>query len=238
MVQHCSMDTLRAAIPRHVSDVCSGSRTIRTRWTGTGPPDRLFTRFRDEDLHRPIIEHFERVARRHRDRIAVRDADTALTFGELWDGVSGLAETIATETKPGDLIGILLPACPMFPLAMLACLAAGRPFVALDTHYPPDWLDHVLQDARPALIIGREDVLGRRRDRCTNRARHPSDGLARSRAKGLATQPNSAWTNPLASCSRPAAPAGQRASSTVSETCCSAWLNRSTPRISTPRTDC
>ena len=122
-----------------------------------GPADRLFTRFRDEDLQRSIIEHFERVARRQRGRIAIRDADTALTYGELWDGVSRLAETLSAETKPGDLIGILLPACPMFPLAMLACLASGRPFVALDTHYPPDWLDRVLQDARPALIITLED---------------------------------------------------------------------------------
>src|SRR6185295_4708686 len=87
-----------------------------------GPTDRLFTRFRDQDLQRPIIEHFERVARRQRGRIAIRDADTTLTFGEVWDGVSGLAETLAAETQPGDLIGILLPACPMFPLAVLACL--------------------------------------------------------------------------------------------------------------------
>jgi acyl-coenzyme A synthetase/AMP-(fatty) acid ligase len=99
------------------------------------------------------------VVRRQRGRIAIRDADTALTFGELWDGVSGLAETLSAETKPGDLIGILLPAGPMFPLAMLACLASGRPFVALDTHNPPDWLDHVLQDARPTLIITLEDGL-------------------------------------------------------------------------------
>jgi acyl-coenzyme A synthetase/AMP-(fatty) acid ligase/thioesterase domain-containing protein/acyl carrier protein len=124
-----------------------------------GPANRLFTRFRDQDLQRPIIEHFEQVARRHRGRIAIRAADTTLTFGELWDGVSGLAETLAAETKPGDLIGILLPACPLFPLAMLACLAAGRPFVALDSHYPPHWLDHVLRDARPTLIITFGDVL-------------------------------------------------------------------------------
>src|SRR5436189_5480989 len=88
-----------------------------------GPANRLFTRFRDQDLQRPIIEHVERVARRQRGRIALSDADTALTFGELWDGVSGLAETLAVETQSGDLIGILMPACPMFPLAMLACLA-------------------------------------------------------------------------------------------------------------------
>src|SRR6267142_3047284 len=124
-----------------------------------GPTSRIFTRFRDEDLNRPIIEHFERVARRHPNRIAVTDADTALSYAELWDGLSGLAETIATETKPGDLIGIVLPTCSMFPLTILACLAAGRPFVALDPHYPGNWLSQVLEDARPALIIARENVL-------------------------------------------------------------------------------
>src|SRR5262245_12189115 len=75
-----------------------------------GPTTRLFTRVRGHDLQRPIIEQFEQVARRHRGRIAIRDADTALTFGDLWDGVSGLAEKLAAETQPGDLMGSLLPA--------------------------------------------------------------------------------------------------------------------------------
>jgi len=125
-----------------------------------GPTSRIFTKFRDEDIDRPIIAHFERVARRHRNRIAVTDSDTSLSFSQLWDGLSGLAEIIAADTKPGDLIGIALPACSMFSIAILACLAAGRPFVALDPHYPGNWLGQVLEDARPALICGREDVLG------------------------------------------------------------------------------
>src|SRR4029079_2792714 len=66
-------------------------------------------------------------------------------------------ETLRSETRPGDLIGILLPACPMFPIAMLACFASGCPFVALDTRYPADWLDRVLQEARPTLLITLED---------------------------------------------------------------------------------
>src|SRR2546427_4497532 len=123
-----------------------------------GPTSRIFSKFRDEDMHRPIIDHFEHVARRHRNRIAVTDSDTSLSFAELWDGLSGLAETIAAETKPGDLIGIILPTSSMFPLAILACLAAGRPFVALDSHYPSNWLAQVLEDARPALLITCEDV--------------------------------------------------------------------------------
>src|SRR5580704_7039919 len=96
-------------------------------WNGS--TRRIFTKFRDEGLDRPIIAHLERVARRHPNRIAVTDSDTSLSFSELWDGVSGLAEMIAAETKPGDLIGIALPACSMAPVAILACLGAGRPFV-------------------------------------------------------------------------------------------------------------
>ena len=125
-----------------------------------GPTGRIFTKFRDEDINRPIIVHLERMVRRHRNRVAVTDSDSSLTFSELWNGLSGLAEIIAKETEPGDLIGIALPACSMFPLAMLACLAAGRPFVALDPNYPANWLGQVLEDARPALILGREDIVG------------------------------------------------------------------------------
>src|SRR5262245_4483419 len=124
-----------------------------------GPAYRLFRRFREQELQRPIIEHFERTARRYRERIAIREGDTTLTYGELWDGASGLAERLARETKPGDLIGLLMPACPMFPLVMLACFASGRPFVVLDPRYPPEWLDHVLCVARPAAIVTLADGL-------------------------------------------------------------------------------
>src|SRR6266545_2729379 len=162
MALHSSPGDTRTDLVHGAPDLfrtCAWLEDDRRPLDWNGPANRLVTRFRDQDLQRPIVQHFERVARRQQGRIAIRDADTALTFGELWEGVSGLAETLAAETKPGDLIGILLPACPMFPLAMLACLASGRPFVALDTHYPPDWLDYVLRDARPTLIITLEDSL-------------------------------------------------------------------------------
>ena len=46
----------------------------------------------------------------------------------------------------------------MFCVGILACLAAGRPFVAIDPHYPGEWLRQVWEDARPALIIGPDHV--------------------------------------------------------------------------------
>jgi amino acid adenylation domain-containing protein len=159
---------LRGDTRTDLSDSDRVGDTLRARrWLETdprpldwnGPAARPFTRFPEENLERPIIELFEQVARRERSRVAVRDASTALTFAELWDAVSGLAGTLAADTRPGDLVGILLPACSMFPVAMLACLAAGRPFVVLDTHHPPDWLDDVLREACPTLVITLADGL-------------------------------------------------------------------------------
>ncbi len=154
-----------------------------------GPVDRPFTRFPDSALDRPIIEHFEQAARRYRSRIAIRDADTALTYGELWEGLSGLADTLAADSKSGELIGILLPASPMSALAMLACLAAGRPFVALDPDHPQDWLEHAMREraADPA-HHGRNGPWTHRASRVAN-ARHPADGRAPACATGLATCP-------------------------------------------------
>src|SRR5690348_2366076 len=76
-----------------------------------GPIDRAFSRFLDEDMDRPIIELLERVVRKQPDRVALTDGATALTYAELWGKLSGLGEAIADRTRPGDLVGILLPAC-------------------------------------------------------------------------------------------------------------------------------
>src|SRR5881296_2202442 len=103
MALHSSQGDTRTDLPQCAPDM---RRTFawleddRRPLDWNGPANRLFTRVRDQDLQRPIIEHFEQVVRRQRGRIAISDADAALTFGELWDGVSGLAETLAVETKP------------------------------------------------------------------------------------------------------------------------------------------
>ena len=119
-----------------------------------GPTERPFAAFPDEAKARPIIEFLEAVVRRHPERIALADPEASMTYAEIWGAVAGLAEQVAAATAPGDLIGILAPVSTAFPIAMLACLAAGRPFVALDPDYPPEWIAQVLDDSRPALLLG------------------------------------------------------------------------------------
>jgi amino acid adenylation domain-containing protein len=123
-----------------------------------GPISRPFEAFVDESKARPIVELLEMVVRRFPERIALSGPQTSITYAELWRVMSGWAEQIAGATAPGDLVGILAPVSPEFPIAMFACLAAGRPFVALDPHYPPEWIAQVMDDSRPALLlVSKED---------------------------------------------------------------------------------
>jgi acyl-coenzyme A synthetase/AMP-(fatty) acid ligase/thioesterase domain-containing protein len=108
-----------------------------------------------------VIDQLQAMALRRSERTAITAEDSSLTYGELWDGLSGLAEILAARTSAGGLVGIELPASPLYTLAVLACLGAGRPFVALDPGYPAEWREQVLEEARPELVIGRQGGVGR-----------------------------------------------------------------------------
>ena len=131
---------MRAACNKSLPQVFS------QEWPRRQPPRR-------KDERRADIELLEAVVRRHPQRIALEGRANSITYAELWRAVAGWAEQIAGATAPGDLIGVLAPASTVFPIAILACLAAGRPFVALDSHYPPEWIARVLDDACPSLLL-------------------------------------------------------------------------------------
>jgi acyl-coenzyme A synthetase/AMP-(fatty) acid ligase/thioesterase domain-containing protein/acyl carrier protein len=118
-----------------------------------GPVGRPFERFPDEAKAQPIAHLLAAVVRRHPDRVALLGEGTSISYAELWREVGGWAEFIAAATAPGELVAVRAAVSAAFPTAMLACLAAGRPFLAMDPDYPPDLIERVLDDARPALRL-------------------------------------------------------------------------------------
>jgi amino acid adenylation domain-containing protein len=122
-----------------------------------GPADRDFAPFTDADMNEPIALRFDRIAGTYADRIAVDDGSRQLTYGRLQKSIRQLAELIAEQTKAGDLVGILLPSSVEYPAAMLACLACGRMFVPLDTHYPQTWISDVVEQSAMVAVICRSD---------------------------------------------------------------------------------
>jgi amino acid adenylation domain-containing protein len=118
-----------------------------------GPVDRPYDVFSDADKECSIIGLFERVVQRRPEVIALQGIGPAMTYRAVWLHARRLASELAASTAANELVGIYLPESADFAIAMLACFAAGRPFVALDRHYPKDWVNHVVEQAAPALII-------------------------------------------------------------------------------------
>jgi acyl-coenzyme A synthetase/AMP-(fatty) acid ligase/thioesterase domain-containing protein len=123
-----------------------------------GPTDVAFDRFDDTWIDRPIIELFNQVVARHGDKLATVDETTRLTYRELQRASFHLARRIDTLVPPGTPVGLLLPNTALFPVAALACLAAGRPYVPIDPTYPSVRIDQIREEAGlSAMIIDRVD---------------------------------------------------------------------------------
>jgi fengycin family lipopeptide synthetase E len=103
-----------------------------------GPVDRPFEPLPQSALERPIFEILAAVAARAPDAIALEDGDAELSYGDVLRQASGLARSIGRAVEPGEPVGIAVPNGIKCPVAMLAALAAGRPYVPLDLTFPAD----------------------------------------------------------------------------------------------------
>jgi len=92
--------------------------------------------FAREVLDRPVAAIFAEIAARHPDKIAVNDGAASLRYGELLELAASIAQRIVEVVPPHAPVGIALSNDRRFPAAMLACLAAGRPYVPLDLSFP------------------------------------------------------------------------------------------------------
>ncbi|HJW40070.1 MAG TPA: AMP-binding protein, partial [Rhizomicrobium sp.] len=124
-------------------------------WNGSA--ERACATLMDANLSRPVFELFTQAAQKHAESVALDDGSVRLTYDEALATANALAHRIAHETRAGDLVGILLPTSCDSMLAMLACLAAGRLFVPLDSHYPAAWLADVMRDCGLSATVGRFD---------------------------------------------------------------------------------
>lgn len=119
-----------------------------------GPIGVPFERFADDWIERPIFERFESIVERHGSRIAVDDGLARYTYRELMRACVHLALRIDALVPPQAPVGILLPNCAHVPIAALACLAAGRPFVPMDCNFPAPRNEQIMAEAgMQALLI-------------------------------------------------------------------------------------
>src|SRR5436190_13058096 len=64
-----------------------------------------------------------------------------------------LPKRIEAVVPSGRPVGILSPNNAFFPVAALACLTIGRPFVPIDCSYPATRNDRIVQEAGMLAVI-------------------------------------------------------------------------------------
>jgi len=89
---------------------------------------------------------------------ALADARWRFSYREMREQVVALATLLrAHGVKPGDSVAVALPRSVFLTLALHGIVEAGAAWLPLDTGYPDDRLQMMLEDARPSLLITSED---------------------------------------------------------------------------------
>ncbi|MGY2060463.1 amino acid adenylation domain-containing protein, partial [Nocardia gipuzkoensis] len=88
------------------------------------------------------------------EAVAIRYADTTLTFGELHRRANQVARAlIAQGAGPESLVAVAVSRTEELPVALLGVLIAGAAYLPIDTTYPVQRLEFMLEDAGPVCVL-------------------------------------------------------------------------------------
>lgn len=124
---------------------------------------RLAGRPVDDEPFTAIPTMIEQCVDRYPDRPAVSFRDRRLTYRQLDEVANGFAATLtARGVGRGDVLPVLLADGLELPVAYLAAMKLGAPFVPLDPGWPADRLHAALAVLRPRLVVvGPDPATGR-----------------------------------------------------------------------------
>ncbi|MGW0811123.1 amino acid adenylation domain-containing protein [Nonomuraea sp. NPDC002799] len=130
-----------------------------------GERGRLLDRLVDPAVPQPertVAELFERQAAATPDAVAVVAGEASLSYRELDERADRLARVLARHGAGVEtMVALALPRSAEFVVAMLAVLKAGGAYLPIEPGYPPERVELMLGDARPALLVTTSDLAGR-----------------------------------------------------------------------------
>ncbi|MDU0300629.1 non-ribosomal peptide synthetase [Streptomyces sp. PAL114] len=132
------------------------------------PDERDLLVRRVNDTVRPVAADtlpgaFEAQVERAPDRLALIGEKERLTYGELNRRANRLAHWLVEQgAGPERLVAVRIPRSVDLIVAIYAVVKAGAAYLPVDTELPEDRMRHVLDSARPLLVLDEElvDVSG------------------------------------------------------------------------------
>ncbi|MBN2864186.1 MAG: amino acid adenylation domain-containing protein, partial [Bacteroidales bacterium] len=105
---------------------------------------------KDKTIH----ELFEDQVRKTPDNVALVYENGEMSYRELAEKSDTLARTLrARGLEPGKIVGILTERSPEMIIGILGILKAGGAYLPLDTEYPSDRIDFILENSSAVLLL-------------------------------------------------------------------------------------
>ncbi|MEV0433878.1 amino acid adenylation domain-containing protein [Nocardia sp. NPDC050413] len=101
-----------------------------------------------------LVDLLAAQARQRPGAVAVRAGERSLSFADLFGQASALARAlIARGAGPETLVAVAVPRTEELPVALLAVLLSGAGYLPIDSGYPAQRLEYVVDDAKPAVLL-------------------------------------------------------------------------------------
>ncbi|NPC85533.1 amino acid adenylation domain-containing protein, partial [Pyxidicoccus fallax] len=99
-------------------------------------------------------EVFSRVVSAHSDSVALEFGDRRLTYSQLDAEANRLAHLLVSRgVRPDAPVALALERSVELIVSLLAILKAGGAYLPLDTSYPRERLEQMIEDAQPVLLL-------------------------------------------------------------------------------------
>jgi amino acid adenylation domain-containing protein/thioester reductase-like protein len=103
---------------------------------------------------RTVVELFEAQASTGPARPALVNGDVTISYGELDRCAAVLAEALRDRgVRNGDFVPLVMDGGMTLPVAMIAAMKAGSPFVPIDSAWPEERIRVILAQLRPPLVV-------------------------------------------------------------------------------------
>lgn len=106
------------------------------------------------DSSKTVIDLFREQAEKNPDNIAVVYKDKKYTYSEADEYSDKIAKYLVyCELERGNIVGVLVPRSEYITICSLAVLKAGGAYLPMDTSYPPERLNLMIQDSGAKMLI-------------------------------------------------------------------------------------
>lgn len=142
-----SMDLLSAQERHELLSLAGGLAPSAGSAPSASPPPSLWAWFAAQAKQCP-------------DAIAVADAASELTYGELHAAAARLADRLRRAgIGPGRIAAIYLPRCPDAVVAILATVRAGAAYLPIGLEVPAERMDYMLADSGAVALLTSQALL-------------------------------------------------------------------------------